>query len=73
MPTRAKFTCQEVRQYVNGGVLVYDSKLSAVIGDTPENKEFWKWTPSGSIVLSTVKADHFIPGRNYYVDFTETE
>lgn len=40
---------------------------------SPENKQFYKWTPSGSIILSTINpnaAKEFAEGKEYYVDFT---
>lgn len=70
MKTRAKFSCTEVKEF--------DADSRATITLTPvysgsdENREFYAWTPSGSIVLGVLNADHgFKRGYDYYVDFTE--
>lgn len=46
--------------------------LRAVYDGSPENKEFFKYTPAGQINLSIVNAvaaKQFEVGREYYVDF----
>jgi hypothetical protein len=48
--------------------------LSPVTSGSDENKAFYKWTPGGSIELSTVNTEaskQFDPGKEFYVDFTE--
>jgi hypothetical protein len=72
MSTRAKFICTEVakRQGWGNFPVLYAAKMQPVSGGSDENKEFFAASPSGSIELSTVKADHFEVGREYYVDFT---
>ena len=48
--------------------------LNAVTSGSPENETFYKWTPSGNIVLETINpaaAEQFVPGKEFYVDFTE--
>jgi len=71
---RAKFYCTEVQpQSDQDG---YSINLSPVISGSAENKEFYKWTPGGSISLSIVNkaaALQFEVGKNYYVDFTPEE
>ncbi len=73
MTVRAKFTVDIVTQTVNG----YAIKLNPVVGDgSPENNNFYKWTPSGSIdlqIVSTLTAAAFKVGKPYYVDFTPVE
>lgn len=83
MNTRAKVTCSEVakrkssywdsaaQRSVDG--FTYTAKFYPVTGDTPENKSFFASTPSGSIELSTIREDHFVPGQTYYIDFTPAE
>ena len=70
---RAKFKCDSITKYaITGG----DVKLSPVIDGSKENKEFYKWTPSGEFILKTVNEDafvQFIPGKEYYIDFTLVE
>jgi hypothetical protein len=51
-------------------------KLEPVTSGSAENESFYKWTPGGSISLSTVNvaaAQQFVVGQEYYVDFTPAE
>lgn len=62
---RAKFKCLTS---ADGNV-----QMSPVYGDSPENKAFFNATPGGSIMLNVMNpaaSAHFIPGADYYVDFT---
>lgn len=68
---RAKFRVDEITQHVNGFVV----KLHPVYSSDPEseNGKFYKYTPSGEIVLATINADaakQFEVDAEYYVDFT---
>lgn len=68
--TRAKFRVTTVTQYDNGTVT---AELKAVVGGSPENSAFFKWTPSATINMTTMNleaAQQFVPGREMYVDFT---
>lgn len=50
--------------------------LEPVVSGSPENRDFFKWTPGGSIVLSTANekaVEQFKVGYEYYVDFTPAE
>lgn len=50
--------------------------LYPVNGDTEENKNFFKWTPSGKIeigILNPEAAKQFEIGKEYYIDFTPAE
>lgn len=67
---RAKFRCDSVTLLVNGAQIT----LIPVTSGSEENESFYKWTPAGSISLSLVSkatANHFYPGHEYYIDFTE--
>jgi hypothetical protein len=69
---RAKFIVQEVAQTVQGGKL----KLMPVTGGSPENEQFFKWTPYGQIEIGTINPEaikQFEPGKEFYVDFTPVE
>ena len=69
---RAKFNCISVTNTKDGATV----KLSPVINGSDENKEFYRYTPGGEISLSTINthaAKQFIPGSDYYVDFTPAE
>lgn len=68
MSVRAKFFVQEVAHSTNGGRVV----LQAVCRGE-DNKEWSRYTPSGSItmgVLNDAALAEFVPGEEFYVDFT---
>lgn len=75
---RAKFTCTKIES--NGATNPSDKGatiiLYPVVGGSAENESFYRWTPGGSISLSTVNesaAAQFEEGKAYYVDFTPAE
>ena len=70
---RCKFTCQSVTKrkgWRDGDEFHFDAEFSAVTGGSEENNEFWAATPSGTLKVSTVKADVFEPGKDYYLDIS---
>lgn len=74
--TRAKVICTGVRKYRGWGSqpapIFYEAEFTPVTGDgSEENKSFFASTPGGNIKLSTIREDHFEPGKSYYLDFTE--
>ncbi len=72
MSTRAKFVVQERRELKDGFQVI----LNAVTGDSEENKSFFKYTPSGRLDMGLVQADtadQFVPGKEFYLDFTEVK
>jgi hypothetical protein len=73
--TRAKFWCVKVSNTKFGqqGDVGTEVELKAVYDGSEENKQYFKWTPNGSIVLGILNptaAAIFEPGKEYYVDFT---
>lgn len=67
---RAKFTCVKAEKSYDSGQV----ELEPVIDGSPENEEFYKWTPGGRIHLGVVNDaafERFEVGKSYYVDFTE--
>lgn len=72
---RAKFTCtgkehNKATEEQNEGFTI---SFTPVYTGSKENEEFYKWTPGGNIMLSTVNpkaAEQFEQGKEYYVDFT---
>lgn len=71
MSVRAKFKVEKIEEYNGGKSItlypVYDSDPSS------ENSRFYKWTPAGHILLSTVNpaaAEQFALGKEFYIDFT---
>ena len=70
---RAKFNVAEITKYGNagGGRVV----LMPVVGNSEENKEFWKMTPSGKVELwiDNPEAMAAFDFGEYYLDFTKAE
>lgn len=51
-------------------------ELQVVIDGSEENKQFWKYTPSGQISIhidNETAREKFEVGKEYYVDFTLAE
>ncbi len=72
MAVRAKFIVESVTRTTQGG----STTLRPVTSGSPENESFYKFTPGGTISLSIVNDPalaQFVPGRQFYVDFTEAE
>ena len=70
MTVRAKFKVTRLTQDMSS----HKVEMEPVASGSDENKSFFKYTPSGSIVLSTVNpeaAKQFAIGAEFYVDFTE--
>jgi len=64
----AKFECREVTHTVDGKSV----SMAPVTDDSPENAEFFRWTPFGSLEMGIVNPEvEFTPGKKYYVEFTE--
>lgn len=73
MNVRAKFRVTEKTQMSNGSEVTNKIKLSPVVGGSPENEQFYRWTPGGSIELQVVSAavgEALEIGKEYYIDFT---
>ncbi len=76
MTVRAKFKVDSIEPEYEGLVTI---RLSPVVKmDDPENEnnQYWKYTPSGQIILGVVNpaaSDQFEIGKEYYVDFTSAE
>lgn len=70
---RAKFNVAEITKYGNngGGKVV----LLPVLGNSEENKEFWKMTPSGKLELWIDNPDAMsaFDFGEYYLDITKAE
>ena len=71
MTVRAKFVVDSVLHTSGRGVKV---ELQPVTSGSEENKNFWKYTPSGKLEMwmseGVPAADQFEPGQQYYLDFT---
>lgn len=67
---RAKFKVDAVTKSADQASVT----LSPVFNGSDENKKFFKYTPGGKIEMQIVShetADTFVPGAEYYVDFTK--
>ena len=75
MTVRCKFTCTSMSKMVGWGghPFLYGYEMQAVTGDSPENKQFYGSTPSGSFKVGAVRDDLFEPGKSYYFDITPAE
>ena len=71
---RAKFRCTIVIPLNSDRGDTGSVELIPVVGDgTPENAEFFKYTPGGAIrldVMNESAVNQFEVGKEYYVDFT---
>ncbi len=75
MTVRCKFYCSEKTERYDGYTKapVYDYKFYAVTNGSEENKQFWKYTPGGNLVVSSIKTGLFEPGKEYYLDLSAAE
>lgn len=74
MTVRAKFQCSAVIPNPWGSVTVH---MHAVYGNGTGNEDFTKATPCGNlnmVISDDVPASKFFSqGKNYFLDFTESE
>jgi hypothetical protein len=69
---RAKFFVKEKHIGVETQTII----LYPVTNGSEENKNFFKWTPSGEVKLQCLNpeaSNQFEVGKEYYVDFTKVE
>jgi len=75
MTVIAKMNFGGIRTFISSGEKCAALEFSVVGHDTDEeNKKFFKWTPSGSMNLSTVNQaviDELQLGKNYYIIITD--
>ncbi|MBZ0158433.1 MAG: hypothetical protein K8I29_19720 [Alphaproteobacteria bacterium] len=73
---RVKFVCTAVKKYRHWDTpkgFLYEATFIPVTSGSEENKQFFEATPSGQLNISTIREDHFEPGRSYYLDFSLAE
>ena len=69
---RAKFRLENVTSVETKYNKQYTYTFYPVTTGSEENKKFWEYTPAGSLVIqTTTKLEYFIPGKEYYLDFSE--
>jgi hypothetical protein len=78
MTVRAKFKVMTVTDTYDAerNQRVAQVSLMPVMSGSAENEAFYRWTPGGNITLGTINeaaAKEFIPGREFYVDFTPAD
>lgn len=74
MTVRAKFVVESIERIAHGSLETHTIKMRAVTGGTPENESFWRWTPSGQIILQCTNpeaSEQLTLGGEFYVDFTK--
>ncbi|MDF2435453.1 MAG: hypothetical protein JWP44_5084 [Mucilaginibacter sp.] len=70
MTVRAKFKVTNVNDLGEG---LKSISMMPVYGGSPENDQFFKYTPSGQITIGTINAaaaEQFNLNQEFYVDFT---
>ena len=70
---RAKFEVHSVTPPRENGDDGSEVVLFPVSTGSEENKDFWKYTPAGSIQMTIDNPEavkQFEPGQEFYVDFT---
>ncbi|UYD38972.1 hypothetical protein [Tolypothrix sp. PCC 7601] len=70
---RAKFIIESVNHHLDKSVSI---KSRPVLDGSEENKSFSKYTPYGNLEMKIDNpnaVDFFIPGAEYYLDFTKVE
>lgn len=73
MGVRAKMKCEELELQEGGGGSV---KLRPVVGGSPENDSFYRYTPGGSLHLSTINQaaiEQFELGKEFFVDIVAVD
>lgn len=73
---RCKFRVSSYETFLDRGEELRRIKLNVVVDGSLENKEFFKWTPSGQIEVGTLNRkawESFPLGAEMYVDFTPVE
>ena len=72
MSVRCKFRCVEKKPVSeNGDLNGFMLRFEAVVNGSPENEQFFKYTPGGTLSLCTVNADaadQIEVGGKYYLD-----
>ncbi len=73
MKTRCKFECKHVEAIGSAEDPQQMARFEAVISGSPENESFFRWTPSGTLQLGTVRGGQFEVGKQYYLDIIPCE
>lgn len=74
MTVRAKFKCHSKEMREQGAEQVAALTFYASYGEGKDNKDWSKWTPSGTLTMTISNPaafEWFEPGKEYYLDFSE--
>lgn len=66
-----KFLCNSTEEHANNGAecdKTYSAEFYPVHSGSPENEEFFRYTPSGTLRLDGLKSQPFEAGQEYYVE-----
>lgn len=72
MSVRAKFYVSSKTEVAPGGK--YQVAMNPVMSGSPENKEFYYYSPGGKLELTTINGEaaaQLQVGKEYYLDITE--
>jgi len=70
MSVRCKFKLESIKRTASNGASI---EMTPVASGSEENKQFFKWTPSGRIEFATVNEaaiEKLEIGKEYYIDIT---
>lgn len=75
---RAKMSVSTVTRNADqsGNISSENITLQAVYGGSEENKQWSKWTPSGTLTMTINNPDAFgklLPGQFYFIDLVPTD
>jgi hypothetical protein len=71
MSARCKFTCVSKTISGVGENQTNTFVFTPVLSGAGENREFWKWTPSGKLEFACLNpAVNFEIGKDYYLDLS---
>lgn len=74
MKTRCKFVCVSKEIRGGGENQQHRFEFTPVSGGSDENKNFWKWTPSGKLEFSCLNPNiDFEVGKEYYLDLAPAQ
>ncbi len=73
MSVRAKMKCESIEVDSDGAGRV---ELVPVIDGSPENEQFYQYTPGGRLSLSTINKaaiEQFALGKQFYIDISAAD
>jgi hypothetical protein len=67
---RCKFRCIQKIEQIGWGEhpILWSYEFQAVTQNSEENKKFWAATPAGKLSVTSISAELFQVGQEYYMD-----